>query len=50
MDDLDGIVSGTIEDLNSFDPGYDENDITGFISKAYENATENFNKGAYGNN
>lgn len=50
MDDLDGIVASTIEDLNNFDPGYDENDIVGFINKVYENATENFNKGAYGNN
>ena len=50
MDDLDGIVQDTINDLNSFDPGYDENDITSFINKVFENATENFEKGAYGNN
>ena len=50
MDDLDGIVSETIDDLNNFDPGYDENDITGFISQVYDNAKENFDKGAYGNN
>lgn len=50
MDDLDGMVKETIEDLNSFDPGFDENDITGFITKAYENAKDNLEKGAYGNN
>ena len=50
MDDLDGIVKDTIDDLNSFDPGFDENDITGFIDKVYKNATENIGKGAWGNN
>lgn len=50
MDDLDGIVKETIDDLNSFDPGFDENDITGFITKVYDNAKENLEKGAYGNN
>ena len=50
MDDLDSITKETIEDLNNFDPGYDENDITGFITKVLENATENINKGAWGNN
>ena len=50
MDDLDGAVKRTIDDLNNFDPGYDENDVTGFIDKVYKNATENIEKGAWGNN
>ena len=50
MDDLDGIVQSTIDDLNSFDPGFDENDITGFIQKAYKTISENLEKGAVGNN
>ena len=50
MDDLDSVVKRTIEDLNSFDAGFDENDITGFITKVLNNANENIDKGAYGNN
>lgn len=50
MDDLDGIVESTIDDLNSFDAGFDENDITGFIQKAYKTITGNLEKGAIGNN
>ena len=50
MDDLDGMVKRTIDDLNNFDPGYDENDVTGFINKVIENATSNIKKGAWGNN
>ena len=50
MDDLDSVVKHTIDDLNSFDAGFDENDITGFIGKALDNANQNIEKGAYGNN
>ena len=50
MDDLDGIVESTIDDLNSFDAGFDENDITGFIQKAYKTITGNLEIGAIGNN
>ena len=50
MDDLDSVVKRTIDDLNSFDAGFDENDITGFITKVLNNANENIDKGAYGNN
>ena len=50
MHSLDNMVAETIDDLNSFDPGFDENDVTGFISKAYEFANEQIEKGAYGNN
>jgi len=50
MDDLDGAVASIIDELNNFDPGYDENDITSFIGKVYKNASENIEKGAYGNN
>ena len=50
MDDLDGMVAQTIADLNGFDPGYDENDVTSFIQKVLKNANENIEKGAVGNN
>ena len=50
MDDLDGIVESTIDDLNSFNAGFDENDITGFIQKAYKTITGNLEIGAIGNN
>ena len=50
MDDLDGIVESTIDDLNSFDAGFDENDITGFIQKAYKTISDNLEIGAIGNN
>ena len=50
MDDLDGVVAQTINDLNNFDPGYDENDVSKFINKVLDNATENIGKGATGNN
>ena len=50
MDDLDGTVAQTIDDLNGFDPGYDENDVTKFINQVLDNATENIDKGATGNN
>ena len=50
MDDLGGVAKDTINTLNDFDPGYDENDVTGFITKVFDNATENIEKGAYGNN
>jgi hypothetical protein len=50
MDDLDGEVASIIKELSDFDPGYDENDITSFIEKVYENATGNIEKGAFGNN
>ena len=49
-DDLDGVVSQLIDDLNNFDAGFDENDITGFIGTVLDNATENIEKGAWGNN
>ena len=50
MDDLDGEVASIIDELNDFDPGYDENDIVSFINTVLENATENIEKGATGNN
>jgi len=50
LDDLDGMVSDLIDDLNSFDPGFDEDDITGFINKVYDFSKEKLEKGAYGNN
>lgn len=50
MDDLDGIVESTIDDLNNFDAGFDENDITGFIQKAYKTISDNLEIGAIGNN
>lgn len=50
MDDLDGIVSQTIDDLNGFDPGFNENDVVSFINKAYETITKNLESGAVGNN
>ena len=50
MDDLGSITKRTIDDFNSFDPGYDENDIIGFSNKVIENATANIEKGAWGNN
>lgn len=50
MDDLDGTIKKTIDDLNGFDAGYDENNIVDFISSVYENAVKNMEQGAIGNN
>ena len=50
MDDLNGIVEQTINNLNDFNPGFDENDITGFISKVFDDVNSNIEKGAWGNN
>jgi len=40
MDNLDGVVKKTIDDLNNFDPGYDENDVTDFIKKVFDFSNE----------
>ena len=49
-DNLDGAVQQIINDFNNFEPGFDENEITNFISGAYETISKNWEKGAYGNN
>jgi hypothetical protein len=49
MDDLDSVVKRTIDDLNSFEPSYDENDITSFITKVFDFSKEQIDKGAWGN-
>lgn len=50
MDDFDGVIKRTIDDLSGFDAGYDENDITDSLNNIYENAIKNMEKGAIGNN
>lgn len=49
-DNLDGVVQQIINNFNNFEPGFDENEITNFISGAYETISKNWEKGAYGNN
>lgn len=50
MNTLDSFTSGVIDDLNNFQPGYDENDVTKFIGTASDFVNEQIEKGAYGNN
>ena len=50
MGTLDNTIQKTLDGLSGFDPGYDENDVTGFISDAYDLVSEQMEKGAYGNN
>lgn len=49
MNTLQNGVADTINTFNNFDPGINEDDLTGFISGAYDTLSGLIEKGAYGN-
>ena len=49
FDGLSDVIHKTLSEIENFDPGLDENDVSDFMTTAYETVSDNLNKGAVGN-